>query len=120
ARAFVRAHSVERAVHQRFLGRRIAADMLAVAVELGELRRIELAQRGVGRRHQPAVSDAHGDVARGAGAEAARGELGAERAHRLARFGFVAHDLSNALVKKSGAPKFPDFSASSSGFAPTD
>src|SRR5258708_20431032 len=113
-------HVVDRAVQQRLLGRRVAADMLAVGIELGELCRIELAQRGVGRRHQPAVGDLHADIARGTGAEPARGKLGAERADRFARLGFAAHSRAKALVKKSGAPKLPDFSASSSGFLPTD
>src|SRR6185312_43677 len=119
-RAVLGPHVVDRAVQQRLLGRRVAADMLAIGVELGELRRIELAQRGVGRRHQPTVGDPHADVARGAGAEPARGELAAERADVFAGFGFTAHSFANALVKKSGAPKLPDFSASSSGLLPTD
>src|SRR6185295_5156958 len=54
------------------------------------------------------------------GTEPARGELRAQCADRFARFGFAAHSLSNALVKKSGAPKLPDFSANSSGLLPTD
>src|SRR5579883_23840 len=120
-RAVLGPHVVDRAMQQRFLGRRIAADVLAVLVELAELAGIELAQRGIGRRHQPAVGHAYTDIARGAGAEAARGELGAERADGVARLVFGrAHSCAKALVKKSGAPKLPDFSASSSGLSATD
>src|SRR5258707_738397 len=82
-----------------------AADQLAIDVELGKPRRIELAQRRIGRRHQPAIGEAHADVARGAGAQPARGELDAERTDRLARLVFLAHSPAKALVKKSGAPK---------------
>src|SRR5499427_10722930 len=114
-------HVVDRAMQQGFLGRRIARHVLAREIELGELARLELAQGRVGRRHQPAVGHPRADVARGAGTEAARCELGTQCTDRLAHLGFgAAHSRWKALVKKSGAPKLPDFSASRSGLAPTD
>src|SRR5207302_7412980 len=75
--------------------------------------RIEVAERGVCRRHQPAaVGQAGGDVAGGAEGQAAAEQRGAAGADALAQGGFRSHrkDL-HAFRKKSGVPKLPDLRA---------
>ena len=67
-----------------FLGWLVAGDEASLVVELGEPRRVELAERDVGRRHQPAIRDPVADVAGAAEGEAAREDARAEPAYRLA------------------------------------
>ena len=112
-------HVVDRAMQQASLVGGSPPTCLPSCVELREPRRVEPAQRGVGRRHQPAVGDAHADVARGAGARPARRSSApsAQIASRGLRSSSARWQLRSALVKKSGAPKLPDFSASASGLA---
>ena len=77
--------------------------------------RLQTAQARVGRRHQQAILETHADVTGGAVGEAEAGQQLTKAAmssrRRLSPHG--AHQ--GALMKKSGAPKLPDFSASASG-----
>src|SRR5580704_9502379 len=87
-------------------------------IELGQVRRIELAQRGVGRRHQPAaLGQANADVSRRSESEPTGKERESDLADLIARACLVAHDrflyrvMDKARVKKSRPPKLPDLSA---------
>src|SRR5690242_9214077 len=106
------------AVQEGFLGRRIAGDELASRVELGETRRVETAERDIGRRHQPAILQPRADIAGAAEGEAALEQRHAETADFLAQIGFAQPRHWNALMKKSSRPKFPDLSASASVGSP--
>src|SRR5271169_6613930 len=90
---------------------------MPVLTELRQPRRVEAAERGVGRGHQPALVGAQADIAGRPGGQTASKDRGADRTDRLALSG-VAHFVApsdsteKARRKKSGAPKLPDFSAS--------
>ena len=79
-------------------------------------------RRDVGRRDQPAVVEPDADVAGAAEGRGPRSKIDWPNRRSRSRSCRVAHGghgaRSNALVKKSGAPKLPDFSASASAGAP--
>ena len=70
-------------VQKALLGRRVAGNKPSVEIELRKARRVEAAERSVGRRHQPAFAGPHADIAGGAGGQAAREDRLADRADRL-------------------------------------
>ena len=76
---------VHRPVQERFLRGRIAGDQRPVPVELGDPRRVEAAEAGVGRGQQPAVVEPHADVAAAAGGQTAFEDRSAERDDLIAR-----------------------------------
>ena len=55
---------IERHVQRDFLGRRVARNVLAVGVQLGQPRRFEEAQAGIGRRDEEAVVEPCREIAR--------------------------------------------------------
>src|SRR5271163_5345493 len=114
--------SIHAKMQERFLGRGIAADQPAPGVELRQPRGVERAERGVGRRHQPAaVRQPHADVAGRSEGQAALEDREPDGADFLAGLGFAGHrqlNLVHALRKKSGAPKFPDFNANATSGVP--
>src|ERR1700723_432333 len=79
----------------------------------------------MGRRKQPAVIEAHADIAAAAGGQAAIEYRAAKQHDLFAQTALLptcrdpaTHDRCfHALRKKSGAPKLPDFNASAKGFA---
>src|SRR6478735_4969178 len=109
-------------VQEALLGRRIARHEPAVVAELRQPRRVEPAERGVGRRHQPAIRHPQADIAGRPGRQAAVEDRRADPADRLASLGFVHEaaplNTSKARRKKSSAPKLPDLSASASFGSP--
>ena len=90
-------------------------------LELAEAeRRVELAEAGVGRSEQPALRQADADVAAAAGGQPALVEGTRETGDLVPFAGFFAEDgghasLLQALRKKSGVPKLPDFKARAIG-----
>ena len=119
-RSGLRTRAIERAMHEHLLRRPVAADVTELRIQPRQPRRIEPAEARIGRRDQIAAADpwqSHADVARAADREAAREQAGGEFNQKLAGVllrSCHASSMANALVKKSGAPKLPDFSASSS------
>ena len=121
-RAALRPRRIESAVHEHFLRRLVAADVIEAAVQPRQARGLEVPERGIGRRDQEAIGQAHTDVAGAAHREAAR-EQRARQLHQQGADVVLAHaappsSMVNALRKKSGAPKLPLLSASSSGSPP--
>src|SRR4051794_40162013 len=118
---------IHRAVQERLLRGSVAPFMLISRVESGQARRVEAAERGVGRGEQPAALHPHADVAAAADGQPALEEGAGDVANRLAQAVLLrmrddggAHgSRSQALKKKSGVPKFPDFRASASGWPPS-
>src|SRR4051812_30965073 len=62
---------VHGAVEESLFRRRVAADEIAFPVELGDAPRVEPAETTVGGRQEPAVVEAHADIAAAAAGEAA-------------------------------------------------
>src|SRR5271155_3531272 len=114
---------IHHAVQEALFGRRIARDEAPVMAQLRQPRRVEAAERGVGRRHQPAVVSPHADVSGRPGGQPARKDRLANRADRLA-LRRLAHlippsdSTEKARRKKSGAPKLPDLSANARAGSP--
>src|SRR5580704_10899727 len=114
---------VHHTVQEALLGRRVTRDDTSVMAQLRQPRRVEAAERGISRRHQPSVAGPHTDVAGRPGSQAARKDRLTDRADRLA-LRHLAHLVSpsdsteKARRKKSGAPKLPDLSANASAGSP--
>src|SRR5689334_21896196 len=111
---------VHRQMQEIFLGGFVSGEQLARVVHFRKRRRVKPPKAGIGRRHQPAVGHTRADIARTTESEATVEKRLAEVADLFAQLRF-AHDYgctSNALVKKSGAPKLPDMSASASAGSP--
>src|SRR4051794_39380777 len=90
-------------------------------------RRIEAAERAVGRRQQPAaVVQADADIAGAARGQPALEDRAADLADLLAQPALLARHrpapgiVARACAKKSGPPKLPDLSAMASGSPPID
>ena len=62
-RAGLRPLAIHGQMQHAFLGRRVAGDKSAGVIQFRQPGRVEGAQGGAGRRHQPAVIDAHTDIA---------------------------------------------------------
>src|ERR1019366_5528785 len=99
---------------ERFLRGRVAGNQPARSVELRESGRVEMTERHIRRGHQPAIPQAHADVAGAPEREAAREQRSPQPADFIAQIRFAQSRHAIALRKKSSAPKFPDLSASAS------
>src|SRR3954452_17073097 len=118
---------IHRAVQERLLRGSVAPFMPTSRVESGQARRVEASERGVGRGEQPAALHPHADVAAAPGGQPPLEEgapdladVFAQAVLRGMRTDGGAHDSRlQALRKKSGVPKFPDFRASTSGRPPS-
>src|SRR6185437_10956398 len=75
----------------------------AVIADQGQPRRIEPAQRGIGRGHQPATVDPHAEIARRPCGQPALEDRGTDPADRLAGFG-VAHTLTLPSLRDGSLP----------------
>ena len=89
----------------------LTADLHALQINLGQLGWLKQAQAGVGWRDQEGVFQANTDVARRGMHIAALKQAAANLANRHTGLGLVHASTAKALVKKSTAPKLPDFSA---------
>ena len=58
------AHRIDRGVQERFLRWLVATDKAALRIQLRQTLRVEIAKAGVGGRHEPAIVDAHAEIAR--------------------------------------------------------
>ena len=105
-------------MQERLLGGRVAAEEAPVRVQPGDPAGIQPAEPGVRRRDQQAVVEPDADVAGGAVGKAEAGQQRAVAGDLLAQPALAHGAHSNALMKKSGAPKLPDLSASASGGSP--
>ena len=105
---------VHHPVQKALLGRRVAGNEPPVMVEPRQPRRVEAAERGVGRGHQPALAAPQADVAGGAGGQAAVEDRGADRADRLAlpgvaHFGSPSERTAKARKEKVGRAEIAGF-----------
>src|ERR1035441_4917281 len=89
-----------------------AGDGRAGGVDLDERTGPQLAQAGVGGGDEEAVAQAGAQVARRAVHVAARMQRAADPAQLVAQLRFVHVATAKARLKKSAAPKLPDFKAS--------
>src|SRR2546430_1071752 len=112
---------IERPMHEYFLRRLVAADVLEISIKFRQAVGVDPAQTRIGRRHQIPVRQTHADITRAANRKAARKQAGREFAQQYPSVTFVhlnASNARNAFRKKSVAPKLPDFSASSRSAPP--
>src|SRR5271167_4965656 len=104
-------------MQKRLLGWSVARNEVAVPIELRQLGGIQSSQARIRRREQPATLCPDADIAAAAGAQPTFEERTPERTNILSRtvLADAAHGSRfQAVKKKSGAPKFPDFSANAS------
>ena len=103
-----------RVQRHRFAGE-VAADLPRVGVHPRQSRGIEESQAGVGRRDQIAAAlglvQSHADVARRGVRVASLEQTAPDAADFIPDLSFGHASIEKALLKKSSAPKLPDFSA---------
>jgi len=75
-RACIRPGVIKRPMHKHFLGRLIPGDVLKIQIQLGNPRRIQPAERRIGRRHQIAVNHLNTDIPSTAYRKSAREQAG--------------------------------------------
>jgi hypothetical protein len=115
--AHLRPPRMDGEMEEALLRRLVAAERRAVRCELGDPRRVEPAEAGIGRRDQDAVVKAGRDVAARTDAVAAVVERLPDGDDLLAEasFGLGLGAAAIAPAKKSPPPELPDLSASASG-----
>src|SRR5450432_3858858 len=90
---------VQCGMQRHFLGRGIAGEEAAIRVKPRQPRRIERAEGGIGRRHQPAaVIKSDADIARGTRRQATLEQRAAEAADFLTDFGFAHGSIPAAYL----------------------
>src|SRR5258708_6084780 len=105
-------------VKKIFLTRFVAQQMSPIRVQFCQRRRIQLAQTRIRRGQNPTVCNPGADIATASWAESAAVQAETYFNNAFSNLVFLVHDsCSQAFVKKSSLPKFPDFKAKASCFS---
>src|SRR5450756_1087383 len=116
----LRAFRVHREVKPDLLRRCVAIDVASVAIQSRETCRVERPEGRTRRRHKPATVGAHTDVPGRAGRKALSEQRPPMGEYRVPQRPFVHGAISNAWMKKTGPPKFPELSATARGWSASD
>src|SRR5258708_20916560 len=104
-------------VKKIFLTRLVARQMHPIPIQFCQRRWIQLAQTRIRRGQDPTVCNPGADTAAASRAESAAIQTQTYFNDAFSNLVFLVHDsCSQAFVKKSSLPKFPDFKARASCF----